>query len=227
MHKNVKYVLLFSSLFLFFSSFHQPAHASTFDDFVHSVKNTLENGIEKVKDVFKKDDNIKNNTLSVESSITIAPGGDENRNNTIDNGDMIRFSYTITNTTPQDIKFGTFKTNIQKDKVNFVHNLYGVSGLDYVDNSIVFPNFKLKAGATGTIRFDARVNYDVQDIDLSTEPEILDLASKSLVKSDKINVHSNKLIKEEITKKIKKDGIIKQKEIEGSSSRELVPKKEE
>lgn len=102
--------LLFFVAILFFIS-PKPAHASFFGNIINSVKNIFHIG--------------GANTLSLTSSISLAPNGDLNKNGKIDAGDTLRFTYVIKNQKANTYKFTTLNTNIDTRQFNSFRNLQG------------------------------------------------------------------------------------------------------
>jgi len=158
----------------------------------------------------KENKNMTDNTLSVGSSIELAPEGDENGNGEVDAGDIVRFSYTITNTTTASHTFAVLKTNINRNDINFIHNVMGVTGLSEDNDTITFPNLRIPPSSTSTIQFDARVNYVQEEISIKTEPELVSSDNTSLVKSSLKEIKAKKLSKEEVDKRMENRGMLLQ-----------------
>jgi hypothetical protein len=88
--------LVFTAAF-FISS--PKANAFSFNDIVNDIK-----------DIFSSSDQSQNSSLTISSKIALAPGGDYNQNGQITSGDIIRFTYTIINTTDNSYIRTTLKT---------------------------------------------------------------------------------------------------------------------
>jgi predicted PurR-regulated permease PerM len=93
----ITFLIVFGVTVLFVSS--TSAQASIFDN---------------IKDFFNQgeDKNVKNKEFTIEANIELAPDGDDNKNNEIDAGDIIRFTYIITNTTDEVYSYATLKTTL-------------------------------------------------------------------------------------------------------------------
>lgn len=161
-----------------------------------------------VKNIFGKeeDKNVKSKDFAVESTITIVPDGDANKNNQIDAGDIVRFTYTIVNTTDKSYSYATLRTSIDRKQLNFIHSVRGATGLSDGDGTITFNNIRINSQEQRIISFDARINYFREDKQISTEPELVASDNKSVVKSLKKEVIAKKLSNEEIKKRIEKRG---------------------
>lgn len=181
------------------------ARASLFDDFINEMNNKLQNGADYVKSFVTPaaDSNVKNKALTIESAITLAPNGDVNKNGQIDAGDTITFTYTIQNNTDKKYAYATLKTNIQRDSLNFIHNVSGVTGLKDDGKTIEFPNLRIEPGMVKVISFEAKVNYFTeQDPIINTEPELVTEDKKPLLKSEKKQIQGKRIKKEDIPDQI-------------------------
>lgn len=166
------------------------AKASLFDDFINEMNNKLQGGADRVK------------VLSIESVIALAPDGDVDKNNEIDSGDIVRFSFVLTNTTDKVYSYATLKTNINRKQLNFIHSLRGATGLTDDKDTIEFRNIRIGPNEQRTISFDARVNYSEEDKIISSEPEFISSDSKPAGKFQKKEISAKKLSKEEIKKRL-------------------------
>ncbi len=167
----MKKLILVVILIIVFLTIVSPANASIFDDLINKVKNIV---------------SPSNNSLTLDSQISFADGGDINKNGLFDGGDILKFTYTINNPTDKEISFATLKTNIYKKYLNFIHNIYGTTNLSDSNSTITIPNLRINPGENLIISFDARVNYFYDaDKTISTEPEIITSDKKSLLKSTK------------------------------------------
>lgn len=157
--------------------------------------NIFDNIVNGVKDFFtptKKE-------LKIDSNISLAPEGDVNKNGQIDAGDIVRFTYTLTNTTDQEYSFATLKTNIDRRQLNFIHNITGTASLDDDGKTIEIPNYRIAPNQIATITFDARINYYTsEDPTIATVPEFLDNNNKSIVKSLKKEIKVFRINKDKI-----------------------------
>ncbi len=179
-----KRLLLLSSVvflilgFLFFAP--AKTHAFSFGDIVDGVKNFFTPKPPK--------------ELTIDSQIELAPEGDINNNGRIDAGDIIRFSYTIVNTTDNTHTFATLKTNINTKEINSIKNVQGVMSLAEKDNTILIPNLTIKPNQVRKISFEARINF-YKDTDqlLSTEPELLNNKKDSILKAKKEEITVKKM----------------------------------
>lgn len=168
-----------------------PVQANVFDSIVDGVKSLI---------LPKADNNVKNKELAIESAITLASNGDVNNNGEIDSGDIIRFSYSLTNTTDKAYSYATLKTNINRKQLNFIHSLRGATGLSDNNSTIILRNIRLGPNEQRIISFDARVNYSQDDKLISSEPEFISSDNKSVGKFQKKEISAKKLNKEEIKK---------------------------
>lgn len=179
--------------------------ASLFDDFINEMNNTLKNGVESVKNLITptENNNPKSKDLTIDSSITLAPDGDVNKNNQIDAGDTITFTYNIQNNTDKKHAYATLKTNVQRDSLNFIRNVKGVTGLKDDGKTIEFPNLRIEPGMVKMISFDSNINYFTEeDPIISTEPELYAEDQKSILKSEKKQIQGKRIKKEDIPEKI-------------------------
>lgn len=193
---NIKFIsgfivtLLLGSSFALFSP--PPAHASMLDDFITGVKDFL-----RIPQELKKE-------LKVDANIVLAPDGDVNKNGQIDAGDMVRFSYTITNTTDQEYSFATLKTNINRKQLNFIHNVQGTTNLNDDRKTLSIANFRIAPNQVVPISFDARVNYFTkEDPAISTEADFIGKDKKSRAKSKRKEIRVKRILKEKIPDMIK------------------------
>lgn len=188
-----KVLLLFIPLFIIVALLFSlaPTHASIFDNLADGVKNLFNKG--EVKKEF-----------TIESNITLVPDGDMDKNGEIDAGDIVRFTYTITNTTDQEYSFATLKTNIDRKQLNFIHNVIGTASLDDDGKTIEIPNVRIAPNQTATITFDARVNYYTnEDPAIATEAEFVGNDKKSIAKSSKKEIKAKRINKDKIPGMIK------------------------
>lgn len=187
-----KYKLILSVILIaFFLSFTGKAQASFLGDVV-----------ENVKEFFTGD----KDEIIADQSIALAPGGDVDKDGQIDAGDIIRFTYNIKNGTDKDYTFTTLKTNIDRKKLNFFHNIKGAASFDDDGKTITLPNFSLDASQATVISFDARTSYFTdKDETIATEFEIIDKNKTSLIKLDEKKVNIKKMAKEKLPKLIKND----------------------
>ncbi|GEM_PF-3414321 len=182
------FVLLFTPVFLFVIS--SPIQASILDD---------------IKNILSKD---SSKNLTLESSVVLAPNGDINKDGQITSGDIVRFSYVITNTTDKKYTYSILKTNVDRKQINFVHNLQGTTGFLDRYGTIVFRNLRIEANEQRTISFDARINYSETDRLISTQPEFLTFDNKSINKASRKEVKANKLTKQQIEKRLENSGVV-------------------
>jgi len=192
-----KVLLLFIPLFIIAAFLFSlaPTNASIFDNLADGFKN-----------LFNKEEE-----FTIQSNITLVPDGDIDKNGEIDAGDIVRFTYTITNTTDQEYSFATIKTNINRKQLNFIHNVVGTASLDDDGKTIEIPNFRIASNQTATITFDARVNYYTnEDPTVITEAEFVDDNKNSIAKSVKKKIQARRINSERIQgfikQQIKKEG---------------------
>lgn len=175
-------VILASSAFALFPP---SAYAITFDEIVSGVKSFIP-GNDKVK-----------SETTIDSSITLIPEGDVNKNGLIDAGDKIRFTYKIINTTDEDYPFGTIQTNIDRKKINFIHNVKGTVNLNDDGKTVTIPNFRISANQTANVSFDARVNYFItEDPSITTEAVFVNNSKKEIAKSQKREIKAKRIDKD-------------------------------
>ncbi len=175
---SVSAIALFIAFIFLISS--SKANALSFNDIINGAKSFVLGGEKK--------------ELKIDSNIALAPQGDVDKNGQIDAGDIVRFSYTITNTTDKQYTFGTLKTNIDRKQFNFFHNLRGTTNLVDDNKTINIVNVRLNFGETLIISFDARTLYRKDDTSIDTEAEFIDSNKNSIVKSVKIE----KLVKKNV-----------------------------
>jgi len=182
------FILFIASLFVFPSS----VQASVFSDFINSVKGTVQDGVDNVKNLLGKNTLGKN--ISIESKIELASGGDLNKNGEIDAGDIITFSYMITNPTKNVYKAATLKTNTNIKDVSGITNVRGALNLDSSKDTLSIPYLTINPGQVLVMSFDAQINfYKDADHQISTEAELVDGNSVSLVKTQKEEVTAKKM----------------------------------
>lgn len=189
----VKTILLFFlSITTLLFLFAQTAHASIIDDIKNRIIKVYEN-------------TFGNKELKVDSQIYLSPDGDQNQNGEIDAGDIVTFSYIITNPASEKYRFATLKTNIDKRQINFIHNVKGATGLSDENNSVVIPNVRLDSLQILTISFDARINYfSNQDGLITTQAEFLTNDNRSLTKSEKKEIVAKKIDTKKIISTIRR-----------------------
>lgn len=81
--------------------------------------------------------------LKIDSNISFAKDGDLNKNGEFDAGDFVTFSFKIENSSDQEYPFSSLKTRIPSDSINYIRNIYGVTGVVRGENVIEFPNIYL------------------------------------------------------------------------------------
>jgi hypothetical protein len=179
----------------------QKADASILDDVVSGVKKFIFG--EEKKEVKK---------LSLEYSVQVVPGGDQNKNGVIDPGDEARFSFVIKNPTDKEYSFLSLNTGIDKKLVNFIHNYSGMSSIGVKSGKVIIQNIRILSGQESVLSFDARVNLiSKNDLVLSIEPTLLSQNS-ILVNAPKQQRVIKKISKEALNKRIDSDSIIKTNE---------------
>lgn len=152
--------------------------------------------MDKVKDLFTPD---PKKEFTIESNISLAPGGDFSKNGKIDAGDIIRFTYSIKNTTDKEYAFATLKTNINRKQLNFIHNIVGTPNLTDDGETIYIPNFRLGANQSSEVSFDARINYfSKEDLSIVTTGEFISENKKSISKSEKKSINALKMVKDKV-----------------------------
>jgi hypothetical protein len=179
----------------------QKADASILDDVVSGVKKFIFG--EEKKEVKK---------LSLEASIQVVPGGDQNKNGIIDPGDEARFSFVIKNPTDKEYAFLNLNTGIDKKLVNFIHNYSGMSSIGVKSGKVIIQNIRILSGQESVLSFDARVNLSSKnDLVLSVEPMLVSQNS-ILVNAPKQQRVVKKISKEALNKRIDSGSIIKTNE---------------
>jgi hypothetical protein len=192
--KTSKKVKILAGLLLFLSTlfYVSSVNALTFDELVETGKKLL--GTESTYD----------GDLNITSEIKLTEDGDTNKNGDIDSGEEIRFSYVIENPTDKKHVFATLSTQIERNTLNYINNIRGVTGLTD-DETITFPNLRIESGQKLSISFDATINFfSDQDKIISTEPELFSEDKKSLKKSAKQEIKALKVKAENIPSQIKK-----------------------
>lgn len=179
--------LLLSSTLLLITS--QTVRAFSLNDVVDNVKTFLNQ---------QDDKNVKSKAFTIKSDIVLATGGDEKKNNEIDAGDVVRFTYTLINTTGQNYSFGTLKTNIDSRQISSVHNIHGATGIINDEKTIEIPYVRLNPGQTLIISFDALIKYFQEDKIITTEAEFIDTDKKSIAKSERSETVAKKLSVQEV-----------------------------
>lgn len=143
--------------------------------------------------------------LKIDATIVLASGGDVNKNGQIDAGDTVRFNYTITNTTDQAYSFATLKTNINRNQLNFIHNVVGTTSLNDDGKTITISNFRIAPNQVIPLSFDARINYFTKEDPLiSTEADFVGKDKKSYAKSQRKEVKVKRILQEKIPRMMEK-----------------------
>lgn len=180
-----KVLLLFIPLFIIVALLFSltPTHASIFDNLADGVKNLFN----------------KEKEFTIQPNITLAPDGDMDKNGEIDSGDIVRFTYTITNTADQEYSDGTLQTNIDRKALNFIHNVRGTPSLNDDGKTITIPNLHIRSLGELTISFDARINYyDDIDRNITTQAEYINHDKKSILKSNLKQIIGKKITSEKL-----------------------------
>lgn len=180
-----KVLLLFIPLFIIVALLFSltPTHASIFDNLADGVKNLFN----------------KEKEFTIQPNIALAPDGDIDKNGEIDAGDIVRFTYTITNTTDQEYSDGTLQTNIDRKALNFIHNVRGTPSLNDDGKTITIPNLHIRSLRELTISFDARINYyDDIDRNITTQAEYINHDKKSILKSNLKQIIGKKITSEKL-----------------------------
>ena len=113
-------------------------------------------------------------SVTIQSNIAFASGGDLENNGQFDAGDTITFSYAITNTTKRTFSRNTLKTNVPRDRLNFIHDVRGVASISDRNGILEIPNLRLDAHQELVVSFSARINYfSGADLAIWTQPELV------------------------------------------------------
>jgi hypothetical protein len=144
------------------------------------------------------------NTFTLDADIALSKDGDVNNNGLIDSGDVVTFVYSLTNTTDKKYAFATLATHINRQQINFIHNIKGAVSLKDDGQTITIPNIKVASHQTTTVSLDARVNYFTnEDPFISTEPELLDMDGAPIARSIKKEVRAKRIRKDVIPTMVK------------------------
>jgi len=193
---KIKIIYLLSILIpILILAYANTVHASVIDN----LKNRI---IKAYEDVLRKKE------VSIISDISLAPDGDLNSNGEIEAGDVVRFTFTLTNTTGETYTYSSLKTNVDRKQLNFIHSLRGATGLSDEDGTIIFRNLRINPNEQRVISFDARINYSREDKNVATEPEFITEDQKLILKADKKSVLAKKLNDEEIKKRLENRGVV-------------------
>ena len=131
--------------------------------------------------------------LNLKSDIALAKDGDLDKNEEINAGDTVTFTFILSNPSDKKYSHTTLRTNIDRKSINFIHNIIGTSGLNDDGKTITIPNIKVAPSESITISFDARLNYFDENLKtISAEAELIDSAKKSLIKDKKVQINSKK-----------------------------------
>ena len=178
MFKYKSALVLFILVFAFLV-FPKPAHAFSFNDIIDNIKGLFSSQNEK-----QQQD--QDPSLSITSKISLAPDGDYNHNGHITSGDIVRYSYTILNTTESSYRNTSLKTNIDSKFLNGISNVQGATSLDSSNGTITIPNINIDKHQIRKISFDAQINFNKNsDETLSTQPELINQEQKTLVTDSK------------------------------------------
>lgn len=160
---------------LYFFTFSSIVKASFIDNLVGDVKNIISPS--------------QNLPITINSKVSLTPDGDANKNGAIDSGDIVRFTYTVNNPSTNEYIFTKFKTGIKNNVINNIHNITGVTGLEYEGGNLTLLNISLKPDQVLELSFDARLNYNDSDSTLFSEPELFDNKGKSLLKGKEVSIN--------------------------------------
>lgn len=170
----------------------KPSLAFSFEDIVTGAKEFILGGEKK--------------ELTLDSKIELAPGGDVEKNNQIDAGDILRFTYTITNTTENEYSFTTLNTHINRSLISFIHNVYGATGITNDEKAPAFTNVRIGANEQAVLSFDARINYLTDsDPTISSEAEFVNKDKKTILKATKKEIKAKRISENKIPGLIKID----------------------
>ena len=132
--------------------------------------------------------------LAVEASISLAPGGDVDKNGVIDSGDIVQFSYKLSNPSDKKYSLTTLKTNVNTKEINTISNLKGTLSLDADKKEVVIPHLNIFPNQVLDISFEARVNFNKEkDSIISTDPELVDDKNASVFKGQRQEVIAKKM----------------------------------
>jgi hypothetical protein len=194
-------VLVIFSLVLFSFLIFVPSSVKAF---------SLDDLVKSVQQFFNPASKTPPPVLTVDSSITLTE--DLNKNGQIDAGDTVKFSYFISNTTNTEYKLATLKTNLDRTKINFIHNLNGGSGMQDDGQTINFPNLNIAASQQLNVSFEASVNFDPSsDQIVATQPELVTADNQSIKGSDKkeVTVKKNSSNEAPFTIRVSSSGKVK------------------
>lgn len=136
----------------------------------------------------------QNDSLTVASKISLAPNGDINHNGQITSGDIVRFSYTIVNTTSNSYQFVMLKTNLDTKILNDISNVQGAANVDQNNTTIVIPNLTIGKNQMRKISFDAQINFNKDtDQTISTQPLLIDQNGTTIANGSTQSVTANKM----------------------------------
>lgn len=168
---NKKKFLIIGTLAIFIFAGVTPAKASLLDNIINGIKD------------FFTPNSTPSVTAQIDGQISLAENGDLNKNNQIDAGEIITFTFKITNTTDKAYEMATLRTNVAKGKINFIHNVQGATGIDTKTEYVEIPYVNIPPGQVREIKFDARINYFTDnDTSLSVEPELITSDKQTLLK---------------------------------------------
>jgi hypothetical protein len=185
MNKRKILLTLFLTTVLFISSFvaSKPAYAFSLGDVFDGIKNIFSPQPTQVK-----------KELTITSKIELTPNGDINNNGKITSGDILKFTYTITNLTDTPYPLLILQTNLDTSILNNISNIQGAASVDENDKTISIPNINIAKNQIRTISFEAQINFNKnKDMSLSTEPKLVDQIGKDVATHQKQNVQILKM----------------------------------
>lgn len=138
---------------------------------IFSHKNTADQPVHYVV-------HLKADGITLDSQYKLA--ADVDKNGKISGGDIVNFSFSLTNKSSQASRYVTVKTGIPKDELIFLHNYRGTTGIAGVAPDIEFKNIVVLPGQTQTLSFDATTLMSASDYRMQVHPALVD-ASNSLV----------------------------------------------
>ncbi len=118
--------------------------------------------------------------LQLKSNIELAEAGDYNGNGSIDSGEMVRYSFTLQNTSAQSSRSVTVDTGILKADVLGIQDITGVTGYVVQDGKVRLTNIVVEAGQTKAMSFKAYIVLTNTDRKLIYHPALID-ATKAKV----------------------------------------------
>lgn len=117
---------------------------------------------------------LKSRGISVEERYTLASGDPKNGDSKISGGNIVTFSFVLTNSSNQAARSVTLDTGISRKLLAFIQNVHGTTGISQDTPTVVLKNIVLLPDETQKISFDAQTLYSPKDYEIRILPVLVD-----------------------------------------------------